>query len=246
MQPRAHETPHSGEPPVDLDEDLFAFDQVAAAGPQAEPEGDEDLERIFAELREDTGDDLFGVTPPAAAAPLVPSVPPVATHTVEPSLAPLPAPSAPAPVAVAPAEPVPAARPARRTPKGLIAICVAVTVMNAGVALVALRGRATPPTPSTEPHEAEVARVEPAPPAPEPFRPGPETLDPAHAHPTLDEARAELARGEYSAARRRVYGLLGLVDRLEEPRRGALEVDCQFLIAQALHLEALERLGGPR
>ncbi|HEX6886448.1 MAG TPA: hypothetical protein VF530_23935 [Planctomycetota bacterium] len=242
MQPRANETPHSGEPPVDLDEDLFAFDQVAAAGPQADPEGDEDLERIFAELREDTGEDLFGVTPPAAAAPLVPSVPPVATHTIEPSLAPLPAPPAQSPPA-APAA-APAARPARRAPRGLVAICVAVTAMNAGVALVALRR--PEPTPSRLPPEVAVARAEPAPPAPEPFRPGPETLDPVHAHPTLDQARAELARGEYSAARRRVYGLLGLVDRLEEPRRGALEVDCQFLIAQALHLEALERLGGPR
>jgi len=243
MQSRAHETPQAGEPPVDLDEDLFAFDQVAAAGPPAEPEGEEDLERIFAELREDAGDDLFGVAPPAAAAPLVP---PVVTHKVEPSLAPLPAPGAPAPAVVVPAEPAHATRPVRRTPKGLIVICVAVTVMNAGVALVALRGRAASPAPSHAPSEAEVARVEPSLPAPEPFRPGPETLDPAHAHPTLDQAREELARGEYSAARRRVYGLLGLVDRLEEPRRGALEVDCQFLIAQSLHLEALEHLGGPR
>ena len=41
-------------------------------------------------------------------------------------------------------------------------------------------------------------------------------------------------------------GLLAIIDLLEEPRRGALEGDCQFLIAQSLHLEALARMGESR
>lgn len=241
-----HEPPRPAAAPVDLDEDLFGFDQVAAASPPTESEGEEDLERIFDELRQDAVDDLFGAAPPAPASPGASE----RTGTVEPAHAPRPALAEPAPGAsvagAAPSVPAPAPAIARRAPRGLVAICAAVTVLNAAVALVALRGRPTPPVPPPAAEDPQLARAQPAQPAPEPFRAGPEALDPAHAHPTLDEAREELARGEYSSARRRVYGLLAVVDRLEDPRRAALEADCQFLIAQSLHLEALERMGGPR
>lgn len=64
----------------------------------------------------------------------------------------------------------------------------------------------------------------------------------AEEHPTFDRARAEISKGEYGEARRRLYALLSIIDRLDPAQRAKVEARAQYLLAEALHLEALERL----
>jgi hypothetical protein len=133
-----------------------------------------------------------------------------------------------------------------RYSKGMVAIALSVTVLNSALAVVMLRGGASD-------HDVratgdEHASSDRSTAATEPVRqvdafPDPESVQETHGHPTLDEARAELARGDHAAARQRVYGLLSIVDRLEDPRKTEIEAECQYLIAQSLHLEALARMG---
>ena len=245
----------------DLDEDLFDFGGV---GPEPEPPSEENLEEIFATFRAESASEEL-----AAAATAV-EAEPAEEHAVTQASAPVarPAPRAPEPAPAptrapaAPREPAPAAAHApthdatlvpaprlTRYSKGLVAIALSVTVLNAGLAFVLLRGR--PQAPETrsggepEAHAAQLdapAAQEHASPRVDPL-PDPESITPTHGHPTLDEAREELARGDHAAARRRVYGLLAIVDRLEAPRRNEIEAECQYLIAQSLHLEALARMG---
>jgi len=250
----------------DLDEDLFDFGGV---GPEPEPPSEENLEEIFASFRaESASEEAAASVTPAPAPAAAPAPAPVHAEEHAPAARPAPAapvarsaPSAPAAHAAAHApahaqpraaahapehELVPAPR-LTRFSKGLVVIALSVTVLNAGLAVVLLRGRAAPdasheestPTahaaPPEEPAVRPQAHVDPL--------PDPERVTPSHGHPTLDEAREELARGDHAAARRRVYGLLAIVDRLEDPRKSELEAECQYLIAQSLHLEALARMG---
>lgn len=259
------------QPGFDLDEDLFDFAGVAP-GPEAE-EPEEDLEEILASFRDASlEEDLLAFPAQAqASAPAAEVAPPVARAPELPRLAPVPV-AAPGPAAAAPAPaplpvpaaarapepvvsltPAPAATPApSRLSKGVVGIALAVTLLNSVLALVAVRGReaglAPLPAPDTGAARDEHSGGAHAGPPRDtvPDLPDPDSVDALHAHPTLDEARAQIARGEYAGARQRVYGLLAIIDRLPEPRRGALEADCQFLIAQSLHLEALARMGDER
>jgi hypothetical protein len=135
--------------------------------------------------------------------------------------------------------------PTPRFSKSLVAIALAVTVLNSALAVTLVRRpspthtTAAPAAPAASPSAAHAAAPEDAPPS----LPDPERVGELHAHPVLDEARAQISRGEYASARQKIYGLLAIIDRLEDPRRSALEADCQFLIAQSLHLEALQRMG---
>ena len=239
----------------DLDEDLFDFGGV---GPEPEVPSEENLEEIFATFRaESAGEELAGATfvdeleptpPPALPRPVA-----ATPQATEPAARPAHAPISPREPSVAtPAQAgehvlVPTSGLSRYT-KGLVAIALSVTVLNAGLAFVLLRGRQPlAPLGNGEP-AAHAAQLEEPAPAARQVRhidplPDPEAVTPTHGHPTLDEARAELARGEHAAARRRVYGLLAIVDRLEDPRKSEIEAECQYLIAQSLHLEALARMG---
>lgn len=247
----------------DLDEDLFDFGGV---GPEPEPPSEENLEEIFATFRAESVSEELAAA--ATAVEAGPAEEPAVAPTPAPAPAARPAPraqeSAPAPTRAhaAPREPAPAAAhapahdatlvpapPLARYSKGLVAIALSVTVLNAGLAFVLLRGRPqVPETRSGGETEAHAAQLDPpaarehASPRVDPL-PDPESITPTHGHPTLDEAREELARGDHAAARRRVYGLLAIVDRLEAPRRNEIEAECQYLIAQSLHLEALARMG---
>jgi len=240
---------HSGDQPdFDLDEDLFDFAGVARAPDVEAPL--EDIEEIFASFRD---------APPAEellAVPSAPGAPPVVrAHVPEPpAVAPSIAreartqPSPPADSEEPVREVVPAARSARFS-RGVLGIALSVTVLNSVLAVVMMRGR--PEDELQRPDRSLEVEHEPlalaAPPHPKTADlPDPEEVGPVHSHPALDEARAEISRGEYASARQRVYGLLAIIDRLPDPRRGALEADCQFLIAQSLHLEALARMGGPQ
>lgn len=240
----------------DLDEDLFDFAGISRDPGASEPE--EDLEGIFASLRDDPpAEDLLAVPAAPATAPLrpAPASAPAAHRADEPRTQ---APLSPARLAaklakdsseLRPAAPelVPAAR-SWRFSKGAVAIALAVTVLNSGLAVVMLRGRKDDGGARLEgrmePEHREHDALAAPPRAAQASLPDPEAVDAVHDHPALDEARAQISRGEYAAARQRVYALLAIIDRLEEPRRGALEGDCQFLVAQSLHLEALARMGG--
>lgn len=243
---------------IDLDEDLFDFAEVARAAESIEPE--EDLEEIFASFRDGSPAEELLAVPTAAAAPTAAAHAQAASaSTSAPGKAPEPiSPPRPAPAKPAPAprtsEPVHTLTPAARSPllsKGVVAIALSVTVLNSVLAVVVLRGRPSAGDVRPEGRHEELGRDERGALAAPPHAksvplPDPEAIDPAHAHPALDQARAEISRGEYAGARQRVYVLLAIIDRLEDPRRGALEADCQFLIAQSLHLEALARMGGTR
>lgn len=200
-----------------------------------------DVEPRLADIR-------FEVEEPASPAPRSSQGPPrprkaarsaPSTVQVEPELPPAPMPSAPLP-------PLPSGRvTGPRLSRSVLAIVLSVTLLNSALAFVVLRG-------STG-HGDEVRAIdhasseEPAPenavPSTEPGLPDPEQTPKLHDHPALATAREEIARGEYGAARQRVYALLSIIDRLEDPRRGEIEAECQFLVAQSLHLEALARMG---
>ncbi|MSR63044.1 MAG: hypothetical protein EXS08_11430 [Planctomycetes bacterium] len=216
---------------LDLDEDLFDF-----AGVAHEPEvaGEENLEEIFASFRDTPPpEELLSVPVAAGSAP---------ARSGEPSAA-RPA-QAQAAAARAPNELMLAPR--SRLTKGVVVVALAVTALNSVLAVVLLRGRAPSPAPEHAAPDAGENAAHAAPPSAPvaSVLPDPETRATLHSHPALDEARAEISRGEFAAARKRVYGLLSIIDRLDDPRRAELEADCQFLIAQALHLEALARMGG--
>jgi len=64
----------------------------------------------------------------------------------------------------------------------------------------------------------------------------------AESHPTFENAKEQITRGQYSEARRQIYALLSVVDRLEPSQRKRVESRAQYLLAEALHLEALSRM----
>ena len=264
--------------PFDLDEDLFAFDEVEREL-SAENERDESLEEIFASYRDEdvrtphpadelaveaSFDEPAELTPELDEAPELLPAPTVerparAASPARPAPAPAPRPSAresaaparlSAEVAHEPA-PEPEARPRRafpRLPRGMVAIALSVTLLNGLLGVVLLRGNARMRDEvravghESGDADAGVARAESlAPPSVESS-----AFFDAEAHPAFVEARDEIARGEYAAARQRIYALLAIIDRLEDPRREAVEAEAQFVLAQTLHLEALERMGTAR
>ncbi len=60
---------------------------------------------------------------------------------------------------------------------------------------------------------------------------------------TLEIAKQRMERGEHARARRMLYGLLSVVDRIEQPARAEVEAQASFLIADSYRLEA--DAGGP-
>ena len=66
-------------------------------------------------------------------------------------------------------------------------------------------------------------------------------IDPEQ-HPTFNRARKEIVEGRYRDARRSIYSLLAVVDRLDAPQRQVVESRAHFLLAEAMHLEAVKRL----
>jgi hypothetical protein len=230
-------------PDFDLDEDLFDFASVEAESESAE--SGEDLEEIFASFRETApSEELLSVPSagePAPAPEVEPDEPP-AEFLLEPAPASLARESPSA--GDAQALLAPATRPARVS-RGVLAIALSVTVLNSLLAVIVLRsGRFT----RDEAGVAQAAQndggedrtaAELAPSLPSVAERPAELLD----HPALELARTEISRGEHAAARQRLYSVLAIIDRTENPRRSALEAECRFLIAQSLHMEALERAG---
>lgn len=250
-------------PDFDLDEDLFDFAGVVRDSDPTDPE--EDLDEIFASFRDFTEEEDLLAVPSAPSARVAQPLPaatlerdslvaeiaapfPSTAHAPSPGpVPPAPTPSRAPQAASAAREPAPAPR-GQHLSRGVVAIALAVTVLNAALAVVVLGRRGEPSVEHrSAPEVTAPAAALAAPPRPEEAHlPDPERVGVVHAHPVLDQAREEISRGEYASARQRVYGLLAIIDRLDDPRRSALEADCQFLIAQSLHLEALARMEGPR
>jgi hypothetical protein len=235
----------------DPDEDLFDFAGVAREPEPAEAE--ENLEEIFASFRDAAPQEELltlpvahapNAAPPPSAGRAPAASPPATSHAATSHAA--SARTGGAPANTRAAELVPAAR--GRLSKGVVAIALAVTALNSVLAVVMLRSHTVSPERASElaapeAHENAALAAPPGPPTARPL-PDPEAHTGTQSHPALDAAREEITRGEYAAARKRVYGLLAIIDRLDDPRRAELEADCQFLIAQSLHLEALSRMGG--
>jgi hypothetical protein len=55
---------------------------------------------------------------------------------------------------------------------------------------------------------------------------------------TLEIAKQRMERGEHARARRMLYGLLSVVDRIEQPARAEVEAQASFMIADSYRLEA--------
>lgn len=55
---------------------------------------------------------------------------------------------------------------------------------------------------------------------------------------TLEIAKQRMERGEHARARRMLYGLLSVVDRVEQPARAEVEAQASFMIADSYRLEA--------
>jgi len=238
----------------DLDEDLFDFGGVA---PERESTpSDENLDEIFASFREEERK--------LQAAPVARATEPERADEQSPRPAPAKAAAPAHEEAPAPRPPRPAAQPASaprapepehtlapvpraaRFSRGAVAIALAVTLLNSVLAVVMLRGRAPSHDVRATGDERAPSTLDSAPARPAAHveaLPDPESVPATHDHPALDEARTALARGDFAVARQRVYSLLAIVDRLEDPRKSELEAECQYLIAQALHLEALARMG---
>jgi len=68
----------------------------------------------------------------------------------------------------------------------------------------------------------------------------------AENHGTFDAALEEIENGEYTRARRRLYSLLAIVDRLDPDVREEVEGRANYLLAHARHLEGLSRLESDR
>jgi hypothetical protein len=246
---------------VDLDEDLFNFDEVAG-GDVFDDEDDTDLDEIFATFQaEDDDETEIGVEPPPPAEPAAadppapePSTPPLMSEPVA-ATATAPAPAA-ASAAPAPAAPVPVAPVAGAisvgVPRTMIWLFVALTSVNALLAIVTLSiagsmssgvqemtsevsnsvdSFVTKAVNELDAYQGQAAPVTPT--------------DPAN-HEAFETAETMIAEARYGDARRVLYALLAVVDRMDPVQRRAVEARANYLIADAYQREAHERIGGRR
>lgn len=250
---------HTKHDEIDLDEDIFGFDQVAA-GPDTHEDDEQDLEAIFAAFQAE--EEAMAPAPPLAKPPaptrpaledeLGPAVEEDTFYEVEeskPVVPPAALPTASEPRVHERPELVKAVVASGSVvTKSVLLILLSVTMLNGLVAVVVLQNAFAV---RESVHEAkrdissardqilddkwesalEMQRLR-SPLVP----PDPET------HPTFERAAEQIGRGEYASARQGLYSLLSVVDRLEESQRRVVESRAHYLLAQANHLEAMGRL----
>jgi len=224
-------------PPVETDEDLFNFDELLGAKKQAEALNNE-LDAVLDAVESAKGQVAATVAAPAAAA--------------APTAAPLPVSAAPvaagpAPAVVAPGQTV-IHQKLSMSPLAA-ALLAAVVLVNLVLMFVAWRSVATvkqfvldvghdvadttSELKAESTHRSREAAFESQPvfgALPEGYR-------------TLEIAKERMQRGEHARARRMLYGLLSVIDRIDQPARGEVEAQAGFLIADSYRIEA-EALGG--
>lgn len=166
-----------------------------------------------------------------AAAPASPKAPP------EPSAEPA--------SDAAPAE----APPRRRSMLGssVLAAFLAMTLLNGLIAVVTLRSahglKGEMQSASAEMSEAALklsTQVEEPPLEPPPAREGPRTAPLTDDGAAFERAEADIQEGRCAEARKRIYGLLAVIDRTPERQRAELEARSAFLLADSYRAEALK------
>jgi hypothetical protein len=245
---------------IDLDEDLFDFPQVMLE--PAVEEDEADLDEVFATIEEDNDDlDFEPPTSSPAAEPTIaetvipldsadPGTPaataePVAAASV--SAAPT---TAPGGIAAAPA-------PGSNAPmmvmqgggvsKSILWIFLAITSVNLLLAIIFFSSTsgmrddvremsdkigAAANTLAEGTYEARTENLQLTTPI---VSPSPEN------HPAFSTALEEIGRGEFTSARRRLYALLSVVDRIDPADRAKVESRANYLIAHAWQLEVVTR-----
>lgn len=254
--PRPKATPP---PPVETDEDLFNFDELLGAKKQKEALNDE-LDAVLEAVDAAKGN-VASEVPRAAAKPAdQPAAPagaanPSATTPVAAAAQPAPATAAkPAPKPAATATVAANAAAGAPTPTVIhqrlsmsplaAALLAGIVLVNVTLIVVAwtsvqsvkqlvldvthdmvdttseLRAE------STRRNERTAFETEPVFGAlPEGFR-------------TLEVAKQRMERGEHERARRMLFGLLSVIDRIEQPARSEVEAQAGFLIADSYRIEA--------
>lgn len=256
--PRPKATPP---PPVETDEDLFNFDELLGAKKQKEALNDE-LDAVLEAVDAAKGN-VASEVPRASAKP---AEQPAASAEAAKSTA--KAAAAPAVTTPSPAAPTPAAKPAQKAaavasadgaagaPTQTVihqklsmsplaaALLAGIVLVNVTLIVVAwtsvqsvkqlvldvthdmvdttseLRAE------STRRNERTAFETEPVFGAlPEGFR-------------TLEVAKQRMERGEHERARRMLFGLLSVIDRIEQPARSEVEAQAGFLIADSYRIEA--------
>jgi hypothetical protein len=230
-------------PPAETDEDLFNFDELLGATKQKEA------------LNKELDDVLEAVE--SARQDVAKSVAPPPPKTVAPAAAPDKTPTQPAlkHVTLAPAAPAPAAAPVALGAGAVVhqklSMSPVAALMLAGIVLVnvtlmlfawnsvqsvkqlvldvshdvadttnELRAESTRRNQSTALESEPVFGA-----LPEGYR-------------TLEIAKQRMERGEHARARRMLYGLLSVADRIEQPARAEVEAQASFMIADSYRLEA--------
>lgn len=229
--------------PEESGEELFAFDELPSVSPGVAADMKRELDEALSQVEQARRELARSVPPQAAPAPT-----PVAPGTLVPPARPAPPPlRAPAPQAA----PVPATAPVattvvqQRLSVSPLAAALLAAVVLANVALMAFAWRSVNATKqmvldvasdvrdaSADMRDESTRRSELASLASEPvFGALPE------GYRTLEIARERIARGEHARARRMLFSLLAVIDRIEPPARSEVEARAGFLIADSYRLE---------
>jgi len=250
--PRPKATPP---PPVETDEDLFNFDELLGTKKQKDTLNDE-LDAVLEAVDAAKVNVASDVPPPAAkpaeqaAAPAAATKPAAAPGVAAPAApagkpAPKTAASAPAAAATTSGAPAPtiihqklSMSPLAAALLGGIVLVNVTLIVVAWTSVQSVKQLVLDVThdmvDTTSELRAESARrnertafeTEPVFGAlPEGFR-------------TLEVAKQRMERGEHERARRMLYGLLSVIDRIEQPARGEVEAQAGFLIADSYRIEA--------
>lgn len=247
------EKPSVSSAPEESDEDLFDFDELAAASSKVATEMKKELDEALTQVEQAKVDVAKSVAPTP-----VPSAP-----AAKPAAAPSTA--TPKPVATAPAS-VPGAASAAAAPPAMAGATVVHQkltvsplagallggVVLANVVLMLFAWSSVNATKqmvldaahdmretssdlrseSAQRSELTARNSEPV------FGALPE------GYRTLEIAKERISRGEFARARRMLFGLLAIIDRIDQPARGEVEAQAGFLIADSFRLEG-DACGAP-
>jgi hypothetical protein len=153
------------------------------------------------------------------------------------------------------AEPASAAAPSEAPPRrrsmlwsSVLAAFLAMTLLNGLIAVVTLRSahglKGEMQSASAEMSEAALklrAKVDEPALEPPPPREGPRTAPLMDESAAFERAEADIQEGRCAEARKRIYGVLAVIDRTPELRRAELEARSAFLLADSYRAEALKR-----
>lgn len=229
--------------PEETDEDLFDFDELTVATSKVAAEMKKELDEALGQVEAAKVDVSKTVAPPAAAAaPSAPPVKPVAAPKPAPKAAPTILPVTPPPSPNASLVPTVVYQKLTVSP---LAAALLGGVVLANVTLMVFAWRSVNATKQlvldvahdmrdttsdlrvesgqrTEMMARDATPVFGA--LPEGYR-------------TLEIAKERIERREFARARRMLFGLLAVVDRIEQPARSELEAQASFLIADSFRLE---------